>query len=287
MKKQILLSTFILISIFGKAQMQGPNSPAAASESANGCLSCPGSDWVNFANAETNNNINTTSGLLAHPNIGPGTAYFSRFLYVSNFGFTIPVNATINGIVVEIKRNYSGGTTGGFGVMDSIVQLMDTVGTRVGVNKNSTTPWTALSNYFTYGGATDMWGTSLTPTMINYSGFGVAVLVKNMASSIYTADIDHIRVTVYYTSAVGINEISSQSSEVSLYPNPATSSVFITTNSVVIESITIFDESGKEVLKQEIKNKEANLNLESLLKGIYFVEMKTTNGIEKKKFIKE
>ena len=287
MKKVLLSIAIISVSIISNAQTQGPNSPAAATESANGCLACPGSDWVNYTNAEANDNTNTTSGLLAHPNSGPGGAFFSRYLYVSNFGFTIPATATITGILTEVKRNYSGGSVGGLGVKDSVVQLMDSLGVRIGTNKASNTPWTGISTYATYGNSSDLWGATLTPAAINYSGFGVAVMAKNMSASIYTADIDHIRVTVYYSNPVGTKEIMSQSSDVSVYPNPATSEIFIKNNTETIQSITIFDAQGKQVMKQEIKNNETKLNIGNLESGIYFIETKTEKGVERKKLVKK
>ena len=84
----------------------------------------------------------------------------SHYLQGSNYGFAIPANATINGIVVTIGR-YESGTSG---VNDSVVKLLK-AGTVVGNNKAAAlTDWPSGSPAAAiYGSNADLWGTTWTP----------------------------------------------------------------------------------------------------------------------------
>jgi hypothetical protein len=120
----------------------------------------------------------------------------SNYSQGSGFGFAIPADATINGLLVTIGRKTSSGTT----IYDNTVQLVK-AGTIVGENKASTTAWGSSESAATYGGAADLWGTTWTPTDINTSTFGVALSAKNTSSTSRTASVDYITVAVTYTLA--------------------------------------------------------------------------------------
>ena len=69
---------------------------------------------------------------------------------------------------------------------------------------------------------------------------------------------------------------------VSLYPNPATNSITVSSSQEII-SLTIVDQLGKVVLT---KNKTTNLDVSGLQSGIYFIKIVTDGGSGVKKFIK-
>jgi hypothetical protein len=114
-----------------------------------------------------------------------------------NFGFTIPSGATIDGITVEIQRKSSGTQTSDF-----LVQLYKG-GTLVGSDKASATAYTTSLVTASYGGASDLWGTTWTYSDINGSTFGVALQCQYGGASTRTASVDFIRVTVDYTESGG------------------------------------------------------------------------------------
>ena len=67
----------------------------------------------------------------------------------------------------------------------------------------------------TYGGPTDLWGTTWTPAQLNATNFGVRLRIKNRNSSIArTASINQIRVTVTYTGAVTTPAIGASGSPI-------------------------------------------------------------------------
>jgi hypothetical protein len=139
-----------------------------------------------------------------------GTSAFSfidigedtHYLKVTNFGFAVPAGATINGVAVEVERRVS--TPGAAAVRDSVLRLVKG-GAVVGGNKAAATNWTNSFVVASYGSASDLWGTTLTGADVNASNFGVVLSAVNHVSSddIYSAQVDFIRVTVYYTASSG------------------------------------------------------------------------------------
>jgi hypothetical protein len=119
----------------------------------------------------------------------------SYYLKSTNFGFSIPGSATIDGIVVEIDR-YSDIASM---VTDAEVKIVKggTVGSQ---NKAAGGYWGSsdTDTYQSYGGSSDLWNATWSPSDINDSGFGVVVSasVGGTKSNIF---IDDIRITVHYT----------------------------------------------------------------------------------------
>lgn len=168
---------------------QGPNSPTSAVNDPQGgtvAWSTPGNVFASdnaYAAAST-----TSTDQVRTYNIK-----------ATGFGFTIPSDATIEGIVVEIERKASGSSTGT--VRDASVRLYK-AGVLTGADRAATaTAWPTADAYKSYGGATDLWGTTWTPADINAAGFGVGLAATLLANGplTVTAYVDHIRVTVYYS----------------------------------------------------------------------------------------
>jgi len=120
-------------------------------------------------------------------------------LRLTNYGFTssdIPSGATING--VEIVSGISGEQNVG-SCTDSIFYLRKSSG-QTGNNIASAVTWpgtngTVISER-TYGGSTDMSGTSLTQSDIVASTFGLDLRVSCGSGGGY---VDYIKIRVYYT----------------------------------------------------------------------------------------
>ena len=162
---------------------QGPLSPSAASTSdSNGGTA----DWTNPTNILTDN------GAVA--SAGTGFEATSYLLLATGFGFDIPTGATVDGILVEWDRNYTG-----ISAADSSVRLLK-AGTPTGGDKSVGAAWPSSSAYAGYGGSSDLWGTTWTPAEVNASDFGAAIAALIGATS--NAAVDHVRITVTYTPAV-------------------------------------------------------------------------------------
>lgn len=170
---------------------QGPRYPATTANLSNAGSSENTDAWVNPGNvgADDGTESQITAATFDSPDI-------SQILVASNFGFTIPSDATISGIVVEIdRRDFAGAAS------DNRVQLAKgtAFANLVGNNKADTAlDWPGTSTVKSYGGTTDLWGATWTPTEINASSFAVFLSVQADAANT-DVGVDFIRVTVHYT----------------------------------------------------------------------------------------
>jgi len=141
--------------------------------------------WTNPNNAKVSDNVYTEGVTVGNQR--------THYLKATNFGFSIPTGATINGIFVEQESKTVAGVQTTLG--HSIVKSDGSIGTEVKniINIPST------EAYRSVGSSTDLWSEVWAPANINSVNFGVVV---DFFASDRTFDIDHIRITVYYTEAV-------------------------------------------------------------------------------------
>jgi len=126
-----------------------------------------------------------------------GTSYVvSYYLRASNFGFSIPTGATINGIKVEIEQALDTGAN----AIESAVRIVKADGSIGTTNKSTGATVPSSDTYVTYGGASDLWGETWTSTDINDTDFGVVFSVSGTAGNTL---VDHVRITVYYSTTQG------------------------------------------------------------------------------------
>jgi len=110
--------------------------------------------------------------------------------------YPVPADATITGIEVQISRKASQTSS----VRDESIRLVNGDGNVVGDNKKSATYWPSTDTWATYGGAGDMWGTSLTAADIRDSDFGVDILIETYTSEeLETGYVYWVRILVYFT----------------------------------------------------------------------------------------
>lgn len=178
-----LILSLIIVSISIYGDVQGPLNPATAENDA----SIGDTAWVTPGNVFTSNDARATVGLVSST---------SQYLKATNFSFTIPAGATIDGIKVEVERSI--GAVGAGNIDDNSVKIVKG-GTISGNEKATFTSWTTTDVYATYGGTSDLWGLTWTSADINAANFGVAISVIETAGDNKQARIDHIRITVYYT----------------------------------------------------------------------------------------
>jgi len=123
---------------------------------------------------------------------GTGLIY-SEYLKSTNFGFSIPDGATIDGITVEFKdfaTNNAGYTK------DWSVKLVKG-GT---VQGNDKADQALLSGDKTYGGSSDLWGITLSSSDVNASDFGVVFQSQeNTVDFNMVMEWDYCQITAHYT----------------------------------------------------------------------------------------
>lgn len=161
----------------------GPNSGGTfASSSALGSSNA----WSSPSNAAASDDSRATASGDANP---------TQYLKATNFGFSIPTSAVIEGIKVEIERSSNQG--GAPHWTDRAVKIVKGGTVCAGNFADTSTQWGSSDAYATYGGQSQKWGQDWTPADINNSGFGVVLsaITDGLGA---TARVDHIRITVYY-----------------------------------------------------------------------------------------
>jgi hypothetical protein len=168
-----------------------------------------GVDWTNPSNAGASDDSRATAAL----NLSASLAR-TDFLRFSNFGFSIPVGATINGFTFSLERSASS-TSGS--PRDWFILLSDDGSTPAAsgetahesTNKASGSTWPTTDGTATYGGASDLWSTGtflVTVAEVNASAFSAWVAaLKTDGKTSTTVRIDYGELTVHYTEAAGSN----------------------------------------------------------------------------------
>lgn len=169
------------------ADTLGPNSP----ETCTIVATVDGIPWENPEDgALASDGDPAGNALKAYASIDAQTTYY---LVCTDFGFTVPSRATIDGITVEWEQESDTAAT----VSDSEVRIVKGGAISNAQNKALPGDWPTADAYRSYGGAADLWGETWTVSNINSSGFGAAISATS--SALAEARIDHVRITVDYT----------------------------------------------------------------------------------------
>jgi hypothetical protein len=114
----------------------------------------------------------------------------------------------------------------------------------------------------------------------NWTKNGVVVSTYNSYSFMETEDVELV---ANFENNVGVENIGVAT--VKIYPNPTTGELRIESESLRIESIIIYNISGK-ILKTENWKTENTIDISHLPSGIYFVKISTEVGEVTKKVMK-
>jgi hypothetical protein len=97
-----------------------------------------------------------------------------------------------------------------------------------------------------------------------------------------------ITVDVIPNTVTGINEINSKRSNLELFPNPANDIITVEYSSFAKgETISVYDIQGQLLLQQPMQKAKTNIDISAWVKGVYFIKVKTANGMEVSKIVKE
>ena len=164
------------------ANSTGPKYPTAAADGGFGS----GGPWTSLTNAYASDNAYVSGDI-------SGGGYISSQLKTTGYGFSIPSTAVIVGVQVDVERN------GSF-AQDFGAQLIKG-GTVAGVSRSSALPGIGGSDTIgSFGGPTDMWGLTLTPSDVNASNFGAMYQAQNThgGGGVF---VDTVGITVFWQTA--------------------------------------------------------------------------------------
>lgn len=140
-----------------------------------------------------------------------------------------------------------------------------------------TGPWTnvAAAN-FTLGGTYTEYTANLTVAGMYYYSFTCA------NSSTSSARMDFV--VMPKLAPVGINEVTTENSNFSIYPNPVKNELNITSASN-LKNIKIINAVGQEIENKNVSGNHYKINTSTYNKGIYFVQIESEKGKTTKKFV--
>ncbi|MBK5212660.1 MAG: T9SS type A sorting domain-containing protein [Flavobacteriaceae bacterium] len=110
----------------------------------------------------------------------------------------------------------------------------------------------------------------------------------------YTDSTDNLRHMYYTNNPSGfwldfiagdpLSIVENNSEKIQIYPNPVSDQLFIKSNKAIIEKITIYSVSGKRI--KEYPPADRSIDIATLAKGMYFLEIVSPEGRGIQKFIK-
>jgi hypothetical protein len=261
--KKLLLTISVFATTIAQAQTSVTNSPLSATNTMCAFAYSSSVGYTPAGNVTASDNVYATA---VHCDCCDQN---TQCLTVSDFGFTIPAGAVIDGIVLEVEKRRNAGGSSGI-VEDNGLQIMKG-GMLTGPNKSQYgVDWPLTDAYVSYGSSTDLWGTTWTAADINASNFGVSLAsISYVCGATITTRIDHVRMTIYYSTATGISSKAEGNGKIISFPNPVVSGNSITFSNITkIEQITITDILGKEQFKG---SSDANsIVLPKMSSGVYF-----------------
>lgn len=151
--------------------------------------------WTDPGNIASSNNLHAQAGTTSM------TATQTRNLQATSFAFALPSGATVRGIGVEVEAQAA---IVGAGPTWYLVRLLK-AGVAVGDNRSAGASLTSSDATYSFGGATDLWGTTWSAPEINAGGFGCELqfTMQSDGETVESVYVDHVRITVFYTTDEG------------------------------------------------------------------------------------
>jgi hypothetical protein len=152
----------------------------------------------------------------------------------------------------------------------------------VAVNGSSPIAVTYSTLPVTIGGVT----ISLDTTLANTTGLGWDDAYLTLTGNINTVTLSAFEAGIKEMCVTSIAEIAEiiDATELTLYPNPATSILNVSTNKITVQKIEILDMNGRVVLANQLEN---SINVSFLVEGMYTVVVYHNEGAIIDKFIKQ
>lgn len=119
--------------------------------------------------------------------------FYSHFLHINGFGFSIPDNAEISGIEVVVIRKANRKNA----LKDRTVRLVHN-GQVIGENMASPDRWEDDWTAVFYGGKNELWGKKWSARDLNRSDFGIAIDVEYEGEEA-RAEIDEVLITIHFS----------------------------------------------------------------------------------------
>lgn len=144
--------------------------------------------WNNASNAQTSNDVYATATLV-------NDSSPTESLRVTNFGFSLPSEAVITGILIEVEGKVSVDLQAAF-CRAALVYG----GVNIGTLETGSPNLLFTEGTSSIGSSTSLFGTMLSAAVVNDPSFGVDIRCVGVTSTFITVSVDHVRMTIYYHS---------------------------------------------------------------------------------------
>jgi len=149
-----------------------------------------GGSWANTNNISASDDQYTTCVVNASTSV-------TFFAY--NFGFSIPSNATINGISVSVEAKAASTSSLIYLYNVALGTWNGSTFTTKGSAKANNIALTNTDTIYSFGSSTDLWNASWTYSDFNTSQFGCRISFVNNRSVQDTIYVDYVAITITYT----------------------------------------------------------------------------------------
>jgi hypothetical protein len=216
------------------------------------------------------------------PNVTFSAQGVSHRLLFTNYGFTIPSNATVTG--VEVNFTYTSNAAPGT-LRDSVVQLL-VGGYLTGYTQAANTPGYTGASVVQIGSSTDTWGAYLDASFVNDPGFGFNFKLVSTVGGNKMGFLNGAQLTVYYNAIAGIRESQTMSAKTKLYTDKR--SVKISSDLPDNSEVNIYNILGTKLMSVHLDaNSNKDLDLSSLSDGMYVYTIRSGSKERSGKFILE
>lgn len=148
--------------------------------------------WTNITNVLADDNAEC---LLNHGSTSP--PYVFPYIRMSNYGFNIPASATIVGVEAEFIKRSS--FVWSYTTEDEVRLAWGASASNLSADNKAILAVRPNTGDFYFGGEADLWGSVLTPAIINSSDFGIVYRLENSTVNGETArGFSSARLKVFY-----------------------------------------------------------------------------------------
>lgn len=266
------------VSVSDGQTLQNPTNPPVATFDVPNTYVCA-TDSLQFVN----NSIDGVSYAWSVPGASPSSSTLVNpsFSFPNSGTYTVTLTVTntagTDSEVQSVNIVVSNPASSSFTPSTNIVDLANGNGNVTFVN-NSTN---ADGSYWDFdNGSTS---TDMNPWTV-YALTGTYTVMNVAVNGVCENDTSWT--TIEVINSVGLNDLSQN--EIKVYPNPVTDILVVDfQNQYQAGDIKLFDTRGRQILSQSITSTQETINIESLIDGVYFVQITTKNGIIYKEIVKK